>query len=293
MGNLPYFYFYPGDWMKDPVLQTLSLAAQGLWLRMMCLMAEGSRRGFLEINGQPITTAQLARATGATVDEAHCLLKEMDESGFLKKDRRGILYCSHLVKQTELSHTRSRCGSLGGRPSKNAKKNKELIDLEKQNKSKTKAKVKQTLKQNESTHISSSFSCSVNTSPSGRMLLGNIGPPKRELKTQPRLQVFLEAYKRRFGRDYVISNFAEAGGAARTTVTKVDDQTYEKAIEAYFASNEKRIVESGFPFSWFIRDLNIWVTKSGPKPEPQSFVEAAMKFLPPELREEVPHDLEQ
>lgn len=112
-------------------------------------------------------------------------------------------------------------------------------------------------------------------------------------KTQPRLQVFLEAYKRRFGRDYVISNFAEAGGAARTTVTKVDDQTYEKAIEAYFASNEKRIVESGFPFSWFIRDLNIWVTKSGPKPEPQSFVEAAMKFLPPELREEVPHDFEQ
>jgi len=131
------------------------------------------------------------------------------------------------------------------------------------------------------------------TYPSGRVLPSNTSPPKRDLKTQPRLQVFLEAYKRKFGRDYVISNFAEAGGAARTTVTKVDDPTYAKAIEAYFASNEKRVVESGFPFSWFIRDLNIWVTKSGPKPERQSFVEAAMKFLPPELREEVPHDLEQ
>ena len=37
MAKLPYIQLYPGDWLRDSVAGC-SLAAQGLWLRMMFVM---------------------------------------------------------------------------------------------------------------------------------------------------------------------------------------------------------------------------------------------------------------
>ncbi len=43
--KLPSFQFYPGDWMKDPALRSVSLEARGLWMDMLCLLFESVRRG--------------------------------------------------------------------------------------------------------------------------------------------------------------------------------------------------------------------------------------------------------
>ncbi len=43
--KLPSFQFYPGDWMKDPSLRSVSLEARGLWMDMLCLLFESVRRG--------------------------------------------------------------------------------------------------------------------------------------------------------------------------------------------------------------------------------------------------------
>ena len=42
--KLPSFQFYPGDWMKDPGLRSVSLEARGLWIDMLCLLFESGRR---------------------------------------------------------------------------------------------------------------------------------------------------------------------------------------------------------------------------------------------------------
>jgi hypothetical protein len=65
MDKLPFFKFYPGDWMKDPALRSVSIAARGLWIDMLCLMHESDRRGYLQhATGKPVTAEQLARMTG-------------------------------------------------------------------------------------------------------------------------------------------------------------------------------------------------------------------------------------
>ena len=47
--------FYPGDWFKDPALRSVSLAARGLWIDMLCLMFEGDHRGYLpHATGKPV-----------------------------------------------------------------------------------------------------------------------------------------------------------------------------------------------------------------------------------------------
>jgi hypothetical protein len=47
--KLPSFQFYPGDWMKDPALRSVSLEARGLWIDMLCLLFESGRRGYSNI----------------------------------------------------------------------------------------------------------------------------------------------------------------------------------------------------------------------------------------------------
>ena len=36
--KLPAILFYPGDWNSDPQLKLCSLAAQGFWMRLLCVM---------------------------------------------------------------------------------------------------------------------------------------------------------------------------------------------------------------------------------------------------------------
>ena len=79
-------------------------------------------------------------------------------------------------------------------------------------------------------------------------------------KTTRRLEVFLEAYREKYHRPYLISNFSEHGGAAKRTEKLIPDESvYRRAVRAYLAAGDKRLVESSHPFFWFIRDLNRWV----------------------------------
>lgn len=43
----PSFQFYPNDWRSDTNLRLCSLAAQGLWMDMLCLMFMAPIRGTL------------------------------------------------------------------------------------------------------------------------------------------------------------------------------------------------------------------------------------------------------
>jgi hypothetical protein len=100
--KLPSFQFYPGDWMKDPELRSVSLAARGLWIDMLSLMFECDRRGYLQLNGKPVNADQLARMTGCSTGEVSHCLQELDDSGVFSRSDDGTIYSRRLVRDEKV-----------------------------------------------------------------------------------------------------------------------------------------------------------------------------------------------
>ncbi len=154
MAKLPAMQFYPGDWMKDPALRSVSIAARGLWIDMLCLMHECDRRGYLQhVTGKPVTAEQLARMTGCSTDELSQLLQELEDSGVFSRTEHGVLYSRRLVRDERLRSKRRASGRLGGNPVL-------LNQTDKQNASKTQAKPQAKRKQKPTPSSSSSSSSS-------------------------------------------------------------------------------------------------------------------------------------
>lgn len=116
MAKKPAFQFYPGDWMKDPELRSVSIAARGLWIDMLCLMFESSERGYLLIRGKAPSEIQLARMVGCTGEELSLALDELKNAGVLSQTGMGVLFSRRLVRDAELSNKRSKSGKKGGNP---------------------------------------------------------------------------------------------------------------------------------------------------------------------------------
>jgi hypothetical protein len=116
--ELPFIKFYTSDWIGDAQLRLLPLAARGLWIDMICLMAASQRRGFLEIGGRPIKDAvTLSRVIGADSNEVAKLLPEMEQAGVFSRDENGVIYSRRMVRDTALSEQKRQAGLRGGNPS--------------------------------------------------------------------------------------------------------------------------------------------------------------------------------
>lgn len=115
--KLPSFQFYPGDWMKDPSLRSVSYAARGFWIDLLCLMFESQKRGYLQHeNGNPITKDQLARMTGGSAKQIERLLKELEESGVFSRTEQGVIYSRRIVREEQLRKKQVEFGKQGGNP---------------------------------------------------------------------------------------------------------------------------------------------------------------------------------
>lgn len=101
MGKLPGFIFYPGDWMKDPELRSVSSEARGLWIDMLCLMFESKRRGYLELRYGGVTAESLARMTGNLEARVIIWLEELESKGVFSRDEQGVIFCRKMVRDQE------------------------------------------------------------------------------------------------------------------------------------------------------------------------------------------------
>ena len=97
--KLPSFPFYPGDWLRDHV-SGCSLAAQGLWLRIMMVMHDSERYGYLSTNGSPIPSETLARRINGcdSLEQYETLLRELDSVGVPSRTDKGIIYSRRMVR---------------------------------------------------------------------------------------------------------------------------------------------------------------------------------------------------
>ena len=73
--KMPYFPFYPGDWMKDPALSMCTPATRGIWIDLICAMHELDRMG--EVRGTLQALSQTCRCTAAAMKVS---LKELDRT---------------------------------------------------------------------------------------------------------------------------------------------------------------------------------------------------------------------
>jgi biotin operon repressor len=109
--KLPSFQFYPGDWMKDPALRSVSLEARGLWIDMLCLLFESGRRGYLQhMTGKPVSDEQLARMTGSSAEQVSRLLQELEDSGVFSRTEHGMIYSRRMIRD---ERKRTVCGEAG------------------------------------------------------------------------------------------------------------------------------------------------------------------------------------
>lgn len=142
--KLPWSKFFWTDWESDPALRLCSFAAQGLWMRMLCIAAAHDPIGYVAVNGLTLDASSLARMTGGTEPEVNALVAELERNGVFSRDRQGRIYSRRLIRDAKLSKSRAEAGRNGGRAS--AGKYNGNSGLLEQNDSKRKANAQAKLK---------------------------------------------------------------------------------------------------------------------------------------------------
>lgn len=115
--KLPALQFYPGDWRKDPGVQSLNYFDRGVWFEILCLMHESTERGKLLLNGQPMPDDALATILGLDKQILTTTLTTLLTYGVASRDEEtGALINRRMVKDEDLRQKRTEAGKLGGNP---------------------------------------------------------------------------------------------------------------------------------------------------------------------------------
>jgi hypothetical protein len=115
---LPAIQFYPGDWRKDPGVQSLSFHDRGVWFELLLLMHESERRGVLLLNGQPMPEEAISRVLGLDKQILTTTLTTLLTYGVASVEAEtGALYSRRMVRDEEIRNLRAEAGKKGGNPS--------------------------------------------------------------------------------------------------------------------------------------------------------------------------------
>lgn len=109
--------FYWSDWESDPAVRLCSFAAQGFWMRMLCIAAAHDPIGYVAVAGKGLDETALARLTGCQESEAISLLGELDRNGVFSRDRHGRIYSRRMVADAKKAAIARKNGKNGGNPS--------------------------------------------------------------------------------------------------------------------------------------------------------------------------------
>jgi hypothetical protein len=116
MSKLRWSKLWWQDWSDDPALRLCSLAAQGLWMRLLCLAASAEPYGHVIVAGHAPSPREIARIVGHHSSQVKLLLTELERHGVLSRTEEGTIYSRRLVRDYAESIAKMRAGSLGGNP---------------------------------------------------------------------------------------------------------------------------------------------------------------------------------
>jgi DNA-binding transcriptional regulator YhcF (GntR family) len=110
----PWSKFFWADYDADEGLRVCSLAAQGLWMRMLCLMARATPKGELRVGGKPCSVQDMAKIVSENEETVQRLLNELKDRGVFSVNRVSVIFCRRMRKDAELSRKRAEAGRNGG-----------------------------------------------------------------------------------------------------------------------------------------------------------------------------------
>ena len=108
--------FWWQDHERDPALRLCSLAAQGLWMRLLCLMHEAEPYGHLCVNGKPLHPRQIAQMVGVGPQQVRRYMAELQDAGVYATTAEGVPYSRRLVRDRAASDAGAAWGRTGGNP---------------------------------------------------------------------------------------------------------------------------------------------------------------------------------
>lgn len=114
MSDMPWDKFYWTDWECDEKLRMCSPAAQGLWMRMLCICSRAD--GYLMIADKALDASGLQRVTGWAVESVTEWLQELATWQVFSVDRRGVIFSRRMVKAKKKARNAREVGVLGGNP---------------------------------------------------------------------------------------------------------------------------------------------------------------------------------
>lgn len=116
-GNLRWTKFHWADWEGEQTLARCSMAAQGFWMRLLCIAASAEPFGYVvEPDGRPMTPEDLAFWTRQPVEDVRTWLAELRKRGVYTVDARGRIFCRRMVRDERISRQNSLNGGKGGNP---------------------------------------------------------------------------------------------------------------------------------------------------------------------------------
>lgn len=116
MSNRRWSKFWWQDWQREPSLQMCSLAAQGLWMRLLCVAHDGEPHGHVTVNGAAPTMKQIGRLASIGEREAATLVKELEDAGVFSRTPEGIIFSRRMVRDKVASDAGREHGKDGGNP---------------------------------------------------------------------------------------------------------------------------------------------------------------------------------
>lgn len=117
MAKMGWAKFWFRDYESDIDVRMCSFAAQGLWMRLLCHMHEGTPRGYLTRHGVTVPDDTLPQLVCGRDDEVKKLLKELEDNGVFDRDANGTIFCRRMVREGERSEIYTKNGRRGGNPS--------------------------------------------------------------------------------------------------------------------------------------------------------------------------------
>lgn len=112
----PWLKFYPNDWRGDLALGPCSIAARGLWMEMLCIMADAEPRGSLVKDGRQLSIKQLAAIARCPIDQVEALLAELEEEGVFSRDEDGTIFSRRMRRDQDKAEQDKANGKKGGSP---------------------------------------------------------------------------------------------------------------------------------------------------------------------------------
>ena len=85
MSKLRWAKLWWSDWENDPALRQCSLAAQGLWMRLLCLAAQSRIYGVVLVAGRPPTAGEIARIVGDHHTRVAALIRELERNNVFER----------------------------------------------------------------------------------------------------------------------------------------------------------------------------------------------------------------